>query len=436
MLEKYILEGKEFMESELGFCPYKTNLSIKSEEKFKKLMVQRNLPVDSKGVIFPRALQAIIRQNSLESMLPIAIHEYLGHGSFYEHNKHGILFLQHELRLEQIENEIIQDSIPKGENFRLRFSKEKSYIKKLDKECVVNVNIAHPLAEEYLTLAQELDERMDSLYHVYEGFAVWLEDFVLSELGMRDIFLNREIAYKNFYQAFKDYESKTGPLTLVTKIGFPKKLDDEKRIKIVKENVKDFENVEYLISFGSEKEYSDINICVIKGYGSAHHIRDENLDFFQIKTSDLEKKLRETSDLSDVSTVKNGRLIYGDKKGFEKLKSIVTKVGPKAVEHHKEEAKNLLQYAKHYYERAVEENNPFLFTISLIDLAYAISYDQCATMYQNGCKTTQTYQGLIELEQGGIIKEIRTIAKNNPGKDKTRELLEKYTKIGSVKCTL
>lgn len=196
---------------------------------------------------------------------------------------------------------------------------------------------------------------------------------------------------------------------------------------MAKENVKDFENVEYLISFGSEKEYSDINICVVKKNGSTHHIRDENLDFFQIRTSDLENNLRETSDLSDVSTVKNGKLIYGNKKGLEKLKSIA-KVGPKAVEHHRGEAKNLLQYAKHYYEKAVRENNPFLFTISLIDLSYAISYAQCASMYQNGCRTVQTYQDLIELDQGLIVKEIRDVAKDNPSKDKTKELIEKYKK--------
>lgn len=229
MIKKYLTKGKEFMESELGFCPDKTTLSLINEEEFKELISQRGLPEESKGLFLPRSLQAIVKQDNLESMLPVAIHEYLGHGSFYEHNKQGRLFLQNELRLEQIENEIIQEKIPKGEQFKLRFSKEKSNIRKTNNEYVVNVDVAEPLAREYLTLAQELKDGMKNAYHIYEGFAVWLEDYILSGLGMRDVFLNRDMPYKNFYQAFKDYESKTSPSDLVAKIGFPRKGEKYKK---------------------------------------------------------------------------------------------------------------------------------------------------------------------------------------------------------------
>ncbi|MBI4447912.1 hypothetical protein HY643_02945 [Candidatus Woesearchaeota archaeon] len=428
MLETLLTKGREVMEGELGFSPCKSKLTIATNEAFEKIVSERSLPKETIGLFLPRRLQAIVKEGDLNSALPVAIHEYLGHGSFYEQNKFGKILIQHEAKLEQLEQSFLQDKVPIGKRFKLRFSMEKSQITKSDDAFLININVNEQFAQEYLTIIQKLNEEMQTRYHLYEGFAVWLEEFILSKLGATPPTPKTNPADKKFYQMLKDYESKTGPLTLVTKIGFPKNLNDEKKVKLAKENIKDFHNVEFLIAFGSEKEGSDLNLYAIKKEGNEEHFLDENIDISQIKIKQLEMKLGETSDLASVGIIKNGRLIYGDKNEFEKIKRLTAKIGPKAVEHNKKESKELFEYAKKYYEMAIKENTKFYLRMAIIDLAYAISYSQCAALYQNGYPTPLTYKDLTGLPQGKIIKEIRTTAKSNPTPTKTKELLQNWEK--------
>ena len=218
-------------------------------------------------------------------------------------------------------------------------------------------------------------------------------------------------------------------MTLVTKIGFPKRFDDEKRVKLVKENIKDFENVEFLVAFGSNKEYSDINIYVLKKGGAFGHIFDGNVDFNQLRTTDLAERLRETSDFFEAGVIREGRLIYGNKIDFEMLRKSILRVGSKAVDHNKCKSLELLGYAEQIYNSAIEHKDSSLLSVSLIDLAHAVSYNIAAERYNSGWSDVLTFKDLIKTERGKVIKEIREIAKNDPIESITKELIEKWKNI-------
>ncbi|MCG2717315.1 MAG: hypothetical protein L6408_00570 [Nanoarchaeota archaeon] len=433
MLTDYVKKAEGVLEEKFGFKPIESTVSCYDKKHWKHIIKYLNYPEDTDGFFNIRALKAKVLKESFEETLPTVIHEYLGHGSFCEFSKYGMILTDYEEELKNIEKQLLKDQVKEGSKVQICCSDtNKRILHKNKGNYILECNPKDELINNYLRLQEEHQNIFERNYPYYEGFSVWLEEFLLNNMNMEHIWLKRkeQTPYLEFYNTLKDYENQTGPLTLISKIGFPKRFNDSKIIEIVKENIKDFENIEYLISFGSEKEYSDLNIFVVKKEGETEHIIDENLDFYQIKTSDLEKSLIKTADLSDISTVKNGRLIYGNKKRFEKLRSKTTNIPitPQIREHHRKEAKEMLQYAKYYYKKALKENNPSLLTVSLIDLAYAISYNQCAIMYQNGCKTAQTYQDLIESDHEHIIKNIRHIAKNNPSKEETRNLLEKYKK--------
>lgn len=425
MLEGCLTKGMEILDSEFGFYPRETSFCVLDGSDFSLLKSRRNLPITSQGVLLVRTLEAVVEDRCFEDLLPNAFHEYLGHGSFYEHNKKGKVLRGYELRLDELENEFVQEKLNHGEPFKLRFSEDPSSRNRDDGKLIVNININEPSAKEYLSLRELLSAESKSLEPLDEGFAIWLEDFLLSSLGKRELFERRNLPFMFAYNRLKEYEFQTGPLTLLTKIGFPKRFDDDKKVRIVKENVKDFANVECLISFGSGNEYSDINMLVVKKDGLVHHIRDNNVDFFQINYSDLRDKLVLISDLSDVNILRSGKLIYGSLQSFESLKSLTNSLGPKAVDYHFEESKNLFGYAEHYYKEAVGKNDPFLFSISLIDLSYALSYNLAARLYSEGHTSPFTYKELLGFDDGSV-SEVRSAAKNNPTDAQTRNLLDKY----------
>lgn len=432
MLEGCLTKGMEILDSEFGFYPRKTSFCVLNGSDFALLKSRRSLPKTSQGVLLVRTLEAVVEDRCFKDLLPNSFHEYLGHGSFYEHNKKGKILRGYELRLDELENEFVQEKPNHGDPFKLRFSEDPSSRNRIDGKLIVNINVNEPSAKEYLSLRELLGAESKSLEPLGEGFAIWLEDFLLSSLSMEQLFGKRNLPFMFAYNRLKEYESQTGPLTLLTKIGFPKRFDDDKKVRIVKENVKDFGNVECLVSFGSGNEYSDINMLVVKRDGMISHIRDNNVDFFQISYSDLKDKLAATSDLSDVNILRSGKLIYGSLQSFESLKSLTNSLGPKAVDYHFEESKNLFGYAEHYYREAVEKNDPFLFSISLIDLSYALSYKLAAHLYSEGHTSPFTYKELLDFDDGSI-REARSAAKNNPTDAQTRNLLDKYKDWVNIK---
>lgn len=461
-LESFVKESEEILKSEFSFKPEKSRIIYYDKSSWENLLKWKNK--NSKGFFLPRNLTAHILNGSLEGILPILIHEYFGHGSYCEFTQNGKKLVEYERKLFSIEEELIGGGLP--ENVKIGIiesNKDTKLIESKDPnyDYILQINPNTLLLKSYLSLKEEHRQFAEQNLFYYEGFAIWLEEFLLKRLKQEDIWNRRENGLKqsnsyNLYQQFKDFGNRNGTLSLIYGVGFPKHFDKDFIKRSVKEKI-DLEKLKFLILYGSRKSYGDIDLVAVYENSTdekPYSIYTGDLDIIQIKERDLIERLN-LFDIELTEPILTGNLIIGDKNKFNKLKrnlenkkpsqEAITYLTRKSLEAYNN-ATNFFNFGIYEAKQSILKNEKDLdklsqqrledidltsiqFEYTLISLSYALSYKISSLLYSQGSKIL-TFNGILESNNSllnQMMDYIKNIRKREEllKKNKTKKFLDK-----------
>ena len=400
MLENYILNGKRIMEEEFGFSPKKTKLEIYPEKEWMDFLRKKKFSKDIDGVFETFKLVAKIKRGKSLDSLPYLIHEYFGHGSFYEFSLLGKKLRDYEERI-------------------LAGRKD--------------------LVDEYISLRSKME-------WLYEGYAIWIEEFMLKKFNLSELWKKRKNEldenYLSYFEEIKNEEEKIGKLNLIYKIGFPRNFEKKFIIRAVEELLKkDFDKIKYLILYGSKKIYSDIDLLAVFGRNDCVYFNGI-IDMLKLGTGSF-KNLCKKLDLNVSNILLTGDVVIGDVENY--LKILYKGVTEEAIRHAKTKSFSFFNNALYFYNLGVYELNKISiqsgnfhltdlsngenkndleninFSHSLNNLSFSLSYGICYKLYLKGIAPL-TFKDVLN-EDSGLISQIREAMKNRPTKNQTEYFL-------------
>lgn len=284
-LEATLKDASNFIKKEFSIEIQKSKLKIYSQNEWEEFCKINNFQVLSSGLYVPASYSAYVNSNS-PVLLTDVFHEYYGHGLFSEHSRIGQELIKtiknNGNERDFLISEIDQKKQPWG---------------------FFNTNISN-----------------------YEGFAVWMENLLCKETNNEKTWNKREqlipSAYKEAFEHIQDAEQNFSRFGIMSQLGFPKFYDGEKVLKTIKKmyNSK-FEDIDLVILYGSQKPYSDIDLCVISKNESFQYF-NEWLDIAQLSREEFLNRLNNL-DIAITDAMFTGTIIYGDKKFFEQKKQEV-----------------------------------------------------------------------------------------------------------------
>jgi len=308
-LDSLLQDASSFVVSDFGFDIEQSKLKIYSFDDWRRFCeVNPFVHVFDFGVYVPVSYSAYVRTNS-PFLISDIFHEFFGHGLFVEHSQIG-------KRL----TEIIQNN-----------GDEKSFMfKKINPQ------------EQVFGIA-------DYNIHNYEGFAVWLEALLCEEIGNKSVFEKKKQFIHNDYLVLLDYfnqaEESLTRFGLIAQMGFPKYYDYNKVLNVFRKIYgSKIRNVDFVLLRGSQKPESDIDLFVVSGNESRNFFNGW-LDIYEVNRNQFEdwaKKL----DISITDPLFSGKLIYGDKNYFEKIKQQIQNqpITREAINHNISEVERLRRY--------------------------------------------------------------------------------------------
>ncbi len=281
-LNPLIKEASGFCSSEFNLEIKKSKLKIYSEENWKEFCRVNNFVVGNEGLYVPLSYSAYVNVSS-DVLVSNVFHEFFGHGLFCEHSQIG---------------KNLVDIIKNRGN-------EKSF-----------------LYDEVNTKEQPLGFCKTNIGN-YEGFALWLEDLLCKETSNKKIWDLKKSRLPDDYVSLLEYfKSKEQELTrfgFMSQLGFPKFYDNEKIIEILKHFYSgQFNNIGFIILYGSRKPESDIDLFVVSTNPSQNHFNGW-LDIYGLNREEFQGLIRKL-DISITDPLFTGTLIYGDEIYFKQIK--------------------------------------------------------------------------------------------------------------------
>jgi len=369
MLDKYIQKAESVLEDKFGIKPERSKLIYHTD--WSSFMKEMGLSPLDESVFFPKDLTAHVQKQSLEKILPLVFHELEGHGNYCEHTLQGRKLVEDEKIFFQLEGEA-----------KLKF-------------------------------ASECSAYFQRIKPYFEGFAIWMEEFLLKNVGREDIWVERkekskrmpldnQHSYFDAYSMLKDFENKKGTYELWYAIGLPKKFDKKTITNIAKEKLKErFDDLEFLILEGSKKPYSDIDLCAIlkDGVKIDDYKHSRCIDFVQYNLSDFEKNLN-NFEVFATEPIFTGELIIGDESKFRNMKNVIQNKIPSndVCDNLSKKGVKILENSKLYFDYSN-------FAESIVSLAYALSYKTFAEEYSNGSKVL-TYKEILNSKKNLLLNEV------------------------------
>src|SRR3989344_51199 len=349
-LSHVILETSEILKQEFNIRPEKTKLYI--YEDINKFLQGTKNP-QAQSMFLPKDLSAHVPKERLD----LIFHEYFGHGLYCEYTSYG-------------------------------------------KKMVNDENKYHSITEDEIIRALQYH---DHLKPDFEGHALWTEEFLLKKVNKEDV-LERRLkeldklhfssstnprlkTQKDVYNRVKLLENKYGKLHLWYYFGFPKILEKEKILEVVKERLKSrFNSLEFVISFGSRNVDKDLDLCIVlkDGVDVGNYANDEIediVDMPQYNKSEFIKRAK-LFDIVITEPIITGDLIYGNEKEFMGLWDYLLKFKP---------SDNAIRYLEQRI-RECHRNSSLFFSRKdmrsllkgLLVSSYALSYELCLDKYKNG----------------------------------------------------
>lgn len=310
-IESLLTDVSSFVTSDFGFDIEKSKLKPYSLENWHEFCQTNSFDVNSSGIYVPVSHSAYVRTDS-HFLTSNIFHELYGHGLFVEHSQIG-------KRL----TEIIQNK-----------SDEKSFM----------FDDINP-QEQIFGIAKHN-------IHNYEGFAVWLEALLCEKTDNSKVWqLKRERLPNNFvslFEYFQETEQRLSRFGFMSRLGFPKFYEDDKVLDVVKKLYNsEFNNVDFIILYGSQKPESDIDLFVVSNNSSTNYFNGW-LDIYELNREEF-NRLSNSLDISITDPLFTGKLIYGDKNYFEQLKKRIKNqpITEESINHNFKEAEKQKEYLPH-----------------------------------------------------------------------------------------
>ena len=313
-LDSLLLDVSSFVVSEFGFDIEQSKLKPYSPENWQEFCQVNNFDMNSSGIYVPASFSAYVRTNS-PFLTSNIFHELYGHGLFVEHSQIGKKL-----------TEIIQNS-----------GDEKSFM--LDE-----VN----LREQTFGIAKHN-------IHNYEGFAVWLEALLCKETNNSKLWNAKKDGlredYNQLFEFFEDAERKLSRFGLISQMGFPKHYDDDKVLDVVKTLYdSNFNNVDFVILYGSQKPESDIDLCIVSSNPSNQYFNGW-LDIAELNREDFQDRMNNL-DIALTDAMFSGRLIFGNENSFHQYKQTILEkpISQEMIEYNKQKSNLQKEYLSNYQD--------------------------------------------------------------------------------------
>jgi predicted nucleotidyltransferase len=191
--------------------------------------------------------------------------------------------------------------------------------------------------------------------HNYEGFAVWLEALLCKETGNSKVWNDKKDGlredYAQLFEFFEDAESKLSRFGLISQMGFPKYYDGDEVLDVVKKLYgSNFNNVDFVILYGSQKPESDIDLCVVSSNPSTQYFNGW-LDIAELNREDFQNR-RDNLDIALTDAMFSGKLIYGDENQFVQHKQKITDspISKEMIEYNKQKSNLQKEYLSNYQD--------------------------------------------------------------------------------------
>lgn len=283
-LDSLLQDASSFVASEFGFDIEQSKLKPYSLDNWQEFCQVNDFDLNSSGIYVPASYSAYVRTDS-PFLTSNIFHELYGHGLFVEHSQIG----------KQL-TEIIQNH-----------GDEKSF-----------------MFDEINPQEQPLGLCKTNIGN-YEGFAVWLEALLCKETNNSKVWNAKKDGlredYAQLFEFFEDAESKLSRFGLISQMGFPKHYDDDKVLDVVKRLYgSNFNNINFIIIYDSQKPYSDIDLFVVSAKVQSGY--NYWLDIFARTPEEFEKGLIHFS-IAVTDPLFSGKAIIGGSDYQEQLKQRV-----------------------------------------------------------------------------------------------------------------
>ena len=313
-LDSLLQDASSFVTSEFGFNIEQSKLKPYSLENWQEFCQTNNFDSNSSGIYVPASHSAYVRVDS-PFLTSNIFHELYGHGLFVEHSQIG-------KRL----TEIIQN---RGD--------ERGFM----------LNEVNPQDQMFSIAKHNI--------HNYEGFAVWLESLLCKETNNSKIWNAKKDGlredYAQLFEFFEDAESRLSRFGLISQMGFPKHYDDEKVLDVVKKLYDShFNNVDFVVLYGSQKPESDIDLCVVSSNPSNQYFNGW-LDIAELNREDFQNRMNNL-DIALTDAMFSGRLIFGDENTFHQYKQTILEkpISQEMIEYNQRKANLQKEYLYSYQD--------------------------------------------------------------------------------------
>lgn len=285
-LDSLLQDASSFVTSEFGFDIEKSKLKPYSPENWQAFCQANDFEINSSGIYVPASYSAYVRVDS-PFLTSNIFHELYGHGLFVEHSSIG---------------------------------------KKLTEIVNANGNEKSFMFDEVNPQEQIFGIAKHNI-HNYEGFAVWLEALLCKETGNSKVWNAKKDGLRNDYaqlfEFFEDAESQLFRFGLISQMGFPKHYDKNKVLDVIKRLYgSTFDNVDFVVLYGSQKSESDIDLCVVSNNPSNQYFNGW-LDIAELNREDFQNRM-DNLDIALTDAMFSGRLIFGDENVFHQYKQIIS----------------------------------------------------------------------------------------------------------------
>jgi len=265
-IDKLLTETADFVRSEFNLAVSESSLKYYSASQWDKFCNLNGFDKTTSGLYVPKSYTAYVHPSL--TLVSDVFHEFYGHGLFCEHSILG--------------KELVKNADSKD----FLYSKSSSF-------GLTNMNI--------------LD---------YEGFAMWMESTLCKATNngkvwdkKRNIMSEDNVRLLEYFQSCENSLSRYG---FMSQMGFPKYQDSEKIVDVVRKFYgREFDNIDMILSYGSKKPYSDIDLFIVSNNPSRNYFNGW-LDIYELNIKDFEY-LKNNLDISVTDPIFSGTQIYGAK---------------------------------------------------------------------------------------------------------------------------
>ena len=287
-----------------GFRIDDSTISVVDDATFERWSAAHGYDPAQNGIYFPDDLKAVVRDSAPPG---VAIHEWLGHGSFFEKSRIGQAFRR------SAEQVAFLEYVP-------------------DPAHEFGFSAPHSVT--------------------FEAWPAYVEKKVSDVIGIRRAMPVQEARLASL---LTDMEQRSTKLGLIGQLGFPKHYTDEGAVEALFSLYPAFTRSPLVLLYGSREPYSDIDFLVEHGEGW-ETITTPWIDVYRLSSNDLEWTIA-LHDISVIDPLSTGKLVAGSSDRIERLHDFMRMPITQAmIDHNRKRAgeqgsldfKNSEAYAKSY----------------------------------------------------------------------------------------